>query len=67
MVVEMSVFDWTAITLLIAGGLNWGLVALFKFDLVKAISMKNKMVDKGIKALVGVAALYSIISFAFII
>jgi hypothetical protein len=30
----LSALDWIALTLLIIGGLNWGLVGAFNFDLV---------------------------------
>ena len=33
----MQVIDRIALILTIVGGLNWGLVGLFKFDLVAAI------------------------------
>jgi len=33
----MKVLDITATVLLIIGGLNWGLVGLFEFDLVQTI------------------------------
>jgi uncharacterized membrane protein YuzA (DUF378 family) len=34
---EKNALDWIALILVIVGGLNWGLVGLFQFDLVKAI------------------------------
>ena len=34
---KMSVLDWIALILVIVGGLNWGLVGIFSFDLVAAI------------------------------
>ncbi|MFC2136061.1 DUF378 domain-containing protein, partial [Bacteroidota bacterium] len=34
---EKNVMDWIALVLVIVGGLNWGLVGFFKFDLVAAI------------------------------
>lgn len=35
--VNMKTFDIVVTVLLIIGGLNWGLVGLFDFDLVKSI------------------------------
>ena len=34
---EKNVIDWITMVLVIVGGLNWGLVGLFGFDLVAAI------------------------------
>ncbi|HEY0306025.1 MAG TPA: DUF378 domain-containing protein [Longimicrobiales bacterium] len=34
----MKTIDILALVLLVVGGLNWGLVALFNFDLVAAIT-----------------------------
>ena len=31
---KLNAFDWLALVLVIVGGLNWGLVGIFKFDLV---------------------------------
>lgn len=31
---KLNIVMWVALMLLVAGGLNWGLVGLFKFDLV---------------------------------
>ncbi|MDR1663568.1 MAG: DUF378 domain-containing protein [Clostridiales bacterium] len=29
--------DWTALTLIILGAINWGLIGLFKFDLIATV------------------------------
>ena len=34
---EMNTWDWIAFVLLIIGGLNWGLVGVFHWNLVAAI------------------------------
>lgn len=47
--------DWTALVLLIIGGINWGLVGFFNFDLVAAIFGSA---SPFIYAIVGLAALY---------
>lgn len=44
--------------LLVAGGLNWGLVALFNFDLVTFLSFGVTFIDILVKSLVGLAGLY---------
>ena len=43
---------------LIIGGLNWGLVGFFKFDLVAAIFGDMAAVSRVVYALVGLSALY---------
>ncbi len=57
---KLNVLDWIAFVLLIIGGLNWGLVGVFKFDLVRAIFGDMSVVSRIIYILVGVAALYGI-------
>ncbi|MFA5871637.1 MAG: DUF378 domain-containing protein [Parcubacteria group bacterium] len=57
---KMSTMDWIAMILLIIGGLNWGLVGFFKFDLVAAIFGDMTAVSRVIYALVGLSALYMI-------
>ncbi|MES2823127.1 MAG: DUF378 domain-containing protein [Pseudomonadota bacterium] len=51
---------WIALTLLIAGGINWGLVGLFQFDLVAALFGDMSALARIVYVLVGLAALYSI-------
>ena len=51
--------DWIALILLIVGGLNWGLVGLFNFDLVAAI-FGVSIITNIVYTLVGVAALWGI-------
>jgi uncharacterized membrane protein YuzA (DUF378 family) len=57
---KLNVLDWIALILLVIGGLNWGLVGVFKFDLVKAIFGDMTIVSRIIYIVVGVAALYTI-------
>lgn len=47
--------------LLIIGGLNWGLVGLFDYDLVAALFGKYSFLTKFIYILIGLAALYKIV------
>jgi hypothetical protein len=56
---EKNVLDWIALVLVIIGGLNWGLVGLFKFNLVQTILGAGLITDI-VYTLVGVAALYTI-------
>lgn len=54
----MKAMDTLAAILLIVGGLNWGLVGIFNFDLVAAIFGNGAALARIVYALVGVAALY---------
>lgn len=56
----MNVIDWIAVILVIVGGLNWGLVGLFKFDLVATIFGDMSILSRIVYGLVGLAALYMI-------
>jgi len=60
MVKEMTALDWTAIVLLIVGGLNWGLVGAFGFDLVESLLGSIPVLQRVVYGLVGLSALYSI-------
>lgn len=46
------------IILLIIGGLNWGLVGLFDFNLVTAVFGSIPVLEKVVYILVGVAAIF---------
>jgi len=55
---KLNGLDWTTLVLAIIGGLNWGLVGLFKFDLVATIFGSMSVLSRIIYVLVGVSALY---------
>ena len=55
---DKSSIDWLALVLVIVGGLNWGLVGLFGFDLVAAIFGAMSMFSRIVYSLVGLAAVY---------
>jgi uncharacterized membrane protein YuzA (DUF378 family) len=57
---SMSVVDGLAMTLLIVGGINWGLIGLFNFDLVATLFGEMTPVSRLVYILVGFSALYSI-------
>jgi len=57
---KMNWLGWTAIILLIIGGLNWGLVGLFKFDLVQALLGGIPLLRDIVYVLVGLSAIYKI-------
>ncbi|HII81549.1 MAG TPA: DUF378 domain-containing protein [Methanosarcina sp.] len=52
--------DLIALILVIVGGLNWGLVGLFDFNLVDAIFGVGSTLSRIVYILVGLAALYMI-------
>lgn len=54
----MSTLGWIAMILVIVGGLNWGLIGAFKFDLVAAIFGAMSMLSRVVYVLVGLSALY---------
>ena len=53
--------DWLALVLMIIGGVNWGLVGLFNFDLVAALFGSGSTISRIVYGLVGLAALYGIV------
>lgn len=55
---KLNVIDWIALILIIIGGLNWGLVGFFGFDLVAAIFGDMSAFSRVIYAVVGLAAIY---------
>jgi uncharacterized protein len=55
---NLNTYDWVAMILIIVGGLNWGLVGLFKFDLVAAIFGDMSALSRIVYSLVGIAAVY---------
>lgn len=57
----MKTLDVIAAVLMIVGGLNWGLVGFFRFDLVAAIFGDMGILSRIIYALVGIGALYQLV------
>ena len=50
--------DLFAIILVVIGGLNWGLVGLFNFDLVQALLGWSVVLTRLVYILVGISAVY---------
>lgn len=50
--------DYTALTLVIIGAVNWGLIGFLKLDLVAFIFGDMSWISRIIYALVGIAGLY---------
>lgn len=51
-------YDYTALTLVIIGAINWGLIGIFKLDLVAFLFGNMSWLSRIIYALVGLAGLY---------
>src|SRR3546814_13447608 len=60
----MRTLNIVTLILLIIGGLNWGLVGLFEFNLVAAIFGEMSLLSRIIYILVGLSALWQIIALA---
>ncbi len=56
----MKVVDKIALVLIIIGALNWGLIALFNFDLVAAIFGDMTVISRIVYGLVGLSGLWGI-------
>lgn len=54
----MKALHYVAFVLLIVGGLNWGLLALFNLNLVNTVLGSWPTVEKLVYVLVGVSAVY---------
>lgn len=53
--------DWIALTLIIIGALNWGLIGFFQFDLVATLfGGMTSWLSRIVYALVGLAGLYGL-------
>ena len=57
----MRIVNLVTLALLIVGGLNWGLVGLFRFDLVAALFGEMSALSRLVYALVGASALWQLI------
>lgn len=58
---KMSSMDWIASILVIVGGLNWGLVGFFNYNLVDSIFGVESLIARIVYSLVGLAALWMIV------
>lgn len=57
----MRIVNTVTLVLLIVGGLNWGLVGLFGFDLVAAIFGEMSPLSRVVYTLVGASALWQLV------
>lgn len=54
----MRVIYQTALALVIIGGINWGLVGFFDYNLVDALFGADSALSRIVYALVGISAVY---------
>ncbi len=57
---KLNKAGWMALIVLMVGGLNWGLIGLFDFNLVAAMFGDMTRLSRIIYSLVGLATLYTI-------
>jgi uncharacterized membrane protein YuzA (DUF378 family) len=57
----MRVINVIALILIIVGGLNWGLVGFFDYNLVDSLFGAGSGVARTVYALVGLAAVYKLV------
>jgi uncharacterized membrane protein YuzA (DUF378 family) len=57
---KLNGIDWLALVLVIVGGLNWGLVGAFDYNLVDSIFGEGSTISRVVYVLVGLSAVYLI-------
>lgn len=62
---HLNPLEWISVVILVVGGVNWGLVGLFEYDLVAEIFGEEfgttNTATRIIYTLVGIAALYTLV------
>ena len=53
-----TTLDWVSLVFVLIGGINWGLVGLFSFDLVDVILGTIPVLARIVYVLIGISALY---------
>ena len=61
---RFNILDLVALVLIIVGGVNWGLVGAFDFNLVDALFGEGSALSRIVYVLVGLAALYAVMTAA---
>ena len=56
----MKILNAIVLTLVIVGGINWGLIGLFNYNLVEALFGSATWFTRIVYTVVGLAAIYSI-------
>lgn len=60
---KLNTMDIIGYVLVVIGGLNWGLVGLFEYNLVDSIFGAGSLMARIVYSLVGLAAVYMIFAF----
>lgn len=60
----MKAFNLVTLILVIIGGINWGLVGLFDYDLVSLLFGYGNGFTKLLFTVVGIAAVYQLVPFS---
>ncbi|MBS5646462.1 MAG: DUF378 domain-containing protein [Lachnospiraceae bacterium] len=55
---RMKGLDYTALTLVIIGAINWGLIGLFRLDLVSLLFGNMTWLSRVVYTLVGISGMY---------
>jgi uncharacterized membrane protein YuzA (DUF378 family) len=61
---KINAIEYLAMVLVIVGGLNWGLVGAFDYNLVDAIFGEGSALSRIVYVLVGLSAVYMIATVA---
>ncbi|MCI8509708.1 MAG: DUF378 domain-containing protein [Lachnospiraceae bacterium] len=56
----MKALDYTILTVVLIGAINWGLIGFFDFDLVSTLFGQMSLLTRIIYAVVGIGGLYAI-------
>ncbi len=59
---RLNALDWVSQILILIGGLNWGLVGLFQYDLIAALFGPMSAAGRVIYIIVGIAAIVEVVS-----
>ncbi len=59
---KWNALDYTAWALVVIGGVNWGLVGAFKYNLVDSLFGVESIISTVVYIVVGLAALYSLVA-----
>ncbi len=58
---DMKALNTTALILIVIGGVNWGLVGFFDYNLVDSIFNQGSFLARAVYAIVGLAALWTVV------
>lgn len=61
----MNIFQKIALAFTVIGGINWGLVGIFNFNLVDYLFQTGSVLSRIIYTIVGLCALFNIFLFFF--